>query len=160
MYKIRMSYKYPLLIIFLVFVVLCCFPSANMEVSANSTESAFTVGENLPSKSDAEMLWWNAILQQTTRTIHFPFPPAFDFYRPTTRLPAMDYSKPTALDGTFMQPASLGYKEIPAYFDEIRELGMDTVIIQYIRTKEVSCVGEDCCKSDDFHWLPNFPAKC
>jgi hypothetical protein len=159
MFKTRIFYTYRLLITFVVFVVLCCFPSATMEVSANSTESAFSVGENLSSKSDAEMLWWNAILQQATRTIHFPFPPAFDFYRPTTGLSAMDYSKPTALDGTFMQPASLGYKIIPAYFDEIRELGMDTVIIQYIRTKEMGCIGEDCCKSDEFHWLPNFPAK-
>ena len=158
MSEIRTHCIYTILIIFTVFVITCCFPSAMMEVSANSTESVYLVNEEVPLKIHEERFWWNSIFQPSTHAVHFPFPMSFDFFRPA-RSSSIEYAKPKALDGTFMQPASLGFEEIPAYFNEVRELGMDTVIIQYIRTKAMGCVGEDCCKSDEFHWLPNFPAK-
>jgi hypothetical protein len=158
MFKFRRHCHYPLLVIFVIFVITCIFPTAKMEVSANSIESASTVGEKLPSKIGGEIQWWNPVFQQATYILHFPFTTTFGFYRLNYHS-AMDNAKHTGLDGTFMQPASLGYQEIPMYFNEISELGMDTVIIQYIRSKEMVCVDEDCCKSDEFHWLPNFPAK-
>jgi len=63
------------------------------------------------------------------------------------------------LDGTFMQPASLPSSEIPGFFDEINSLGMNTVILQNLRTKGDGCVGEECCASGDYHWISSFPEK-
>lgn len=66
----------------------------------------------------------------------------------------------TALDGTFMQPASLLDSQIPGFFEEVNSLGMEIVILQNLRTKKGDgCIEEECCANGDYQWISNFPAK-
>jgi len=80
-------------------------------------------------------------------------------FHPLSPLPSRANANLAPFNGTFMQPKTLGLAEIPKYFSEIHELGMEIVILQNIRTKDPGCIGEECCESADYRWLQGFPGK-
>lgn len=57
------------------------------------------------------------------------------------------------LDGAFVVPEILADSQVNAHFDEMRGLGMDTIIIGHIRKRNGAC------DSNSYAWLPSFPGR-
>jgi hypothetical protein len=147
-----------LLIFFVSLCVLLGLSSDEMEASEKPVDLSFFDNERTVSDVSDKNPWENSFLLQIEGLTHSIKPLNYEINHVVVSSPIYPTRQPP-LDGTFMQPATLDANDIPGYFDEIQNLGMDVIIIQNVRTKKLGCVGEDCCTSKEFHWLPNFPAK-
>jgi hypothetical protein len=161
MKQIRKYFKINSLFMIGLFCLLLGISQGERQAFADIANPSFAMDEHADiSKSQGRTLWESALLEPLRIILRVMSSQVFNVYRPSLlQSKNLSQNQHPPLDGTFMQPATLDYNDIPAYFDEIRGLGMDIVIIQNVRTKETACEGEDCCTSKKFRWVQDFPAK-